>query len=312
MQFNYLQPPPTATNLLPTGSWSVTNFISNSQIGNPNSRFQGTQLQYQPVGNIGSKGLSHPNANNTEHVVPTYWQQLKEPSTDLSHMQEQSSLRPPLGLVVSPSGQQQMPYPERHASVTSSASSFPESPSPFMPPFNACGSVNLASTLLSSSALSQNPPIGGSSLVSNEQQHQTTNNVLTVLTTGKLSSTMPLASPLTSASDANITIPPTIEKIKSVNGSTSVSQSTPTSLPLIIGMTSSNQIEASMPSLVTPSQLLQSEPANLSSSQSLQTAQKDIEVVHTSRSESLPVDAKDDDKPAVLPLPVASTKKVQR
>ena len=160
---------------------------------------------------------------------------------------------------------------------------------------SSSSSLNSMLISISSSALPSNLPIGHTaSLVSNEASSYTAYYYPNApgLT---LSSSLPLASALTSAVDTNNIVLQFGAKSKSTfsSGFPYPNMSAPT--PPIVGTSGSNHPEVPTPSLVTPGQLLQSAPTSpatiLSSSRPLQTAQKDIEVVQTSTLEPLSADA---------------------
>ncbi|XVF11171.1 hypothetical protein REPUB_Repub08aG0003000 [Reevesia pubescens] len=173
--------------------------------------------------------------------------------------------------------------------------------STMLPPSSA---ISLKSTLISisSSTLPSNLPIGrAASSVSNEASSHTAYYEPNAphLT---LSSSLPLASSLTSSVDTNNIVLQFGEKAKSTFGSTFPYHNMSTPTPPIVGTSGCNHPEVPTPSLVTPGQLLQSAPTGpattLSSSLPLQTAQKDIEVVQTSTLIPLSADANEAQVPS--------------
>lgn len=304
MQFHYPHSASASTSSPPADFVSVTNPISNAQLGVPSSTFQGSLPLYQPVGNLGSWGSSHslPHASVSGLTMPMYWQGVNGPSGGLSNLQQKSLLRPEPGLVESPPLQQQTQYSIMDASLQSSASNLPEFPRPLLPPIST-GSLNSASALLPPSALPLNfPNSQHATLASNLSLNPMANNAPTDLPTVTSGSSLPLVSPLTASSlDFNAITPPTAHKPKSAAGPALPYQTRSQPLPSVVGISSSNHTEVSVPFVVTPGQLLQSNPTTLSSSHFLQTAHEDIEVVQASTSESSLSDSKED-QASILPL----------
>ncbi|XVE56354.1 hypothetical protein DITRI_Ditri04bG0002700 [Diplodiscus trichospermus] len=163
-----------------------------------------------------------------------------------------------------------------------------------LPPSNA-SSMNSTLISISSSSLHSNLPISNAaSSVSNEASSYTAYYEPSAPDLALISS-LPLASASISAVDTNNIALQFGEKSKSTPFSTSPYPNMSLPTPPIVGTSGSNHSEVPTPSLVTPSQLLQSAPTSpttvLSSSLPIQTAQKDIEVVQTSTLELLSADA---------------------
>ncbi|KAF5956123.1 hypothetical protein HYC85_008979 [Camellia sinensis] len=125
----------------------------------------------------------------------------------------------------------------------------------------------------------------------------------------RIVSSSPLASPLMAFSlDVNPVVTPVTNKPKSVFDLTLPNQTISQSTPSIVGSFSPDPCEASIPSLLTPDQLLKPGPMGHSSSH-LQIAQKDIEVVQASTAKLLSSDSKNSKDP-VQSLPSPTAKKL--
>ncbi|XP_057509407.1 protein decapping 5-like isoform X1 [Actinidia eriantha] len=314
IQSHYPRPASTSSSLSSTVSGSLTDLSSHTaQLGLPGSSFQGALPLYQPGGNLGSWGPSPPpppSANGSGLAMPMYWQGYYGPPNGLPQLHQQSLLRPPPGLSMPPSMQQPMQYPGFNASLLSGAvnlpgPNLPEYPSPLVP--STTSSLNLASMSLPASTFPSMPSIAPSialapeippSLIPNKASNPT-------LPMATLGANLPTISPLNTATpDMNAVVPPIPSKTSAISGTTFPYQTMSQPIPSIVGTSSSSQTETPTPSLVTPGQLLQSGPAALSSSQSSQTAHKDVEVVQVSSSSaepSVPIVA--EAQPPILPLP---------
>ncbi|KAL5751385.1 hypothetical protein ACOSP7_025988 [Xanthoceras sorbifolium] len=281
IQLRYHDPPPAHTNWPPADPVSASHAGSSAQTL-PGLTFQGSLSQYQPVGNSGSWSSFGPlNASGNEHCLPMYRQGSNGPSVGLSHLQQLSLLQSSPGLVVSPSQQQQMQHPVTNASLSNGVLNYHDIPSP-LPPSLVTASKTRTSTSIPSSGLQSNNLSGSSVLAaSNEVSKLMANNQPTTLPSLTLNYSSHLVSPLPSSGlDRNTIIPPVNDQPKSVFGSISPYKSTPFSMPSIAGTSSSNCFETSIPSLVTPDQLLQSEHNTVSSFHSLETIQKDLETAN--------------------------------
>ncbi|XP_010262548.1 PREDICTED: protein decapping 5-like [Nelumbo nucifera] len=288
IQSHYPYPASISTSMPSAGSGSVTDLSSHTtQVGLPRSTFQGGLPLYQPGGSLASWGSSPapPSANGSGLAMPMYWQGFYGPSSGLPHMQQQPLLRPPPGLSMLPSLQQPMPYPGLNIPLPTGASNLPELPPPLLPPVGS-GSVNLNSTTLPSSL----PPAQSAAIASEAASSLTSNKAPSpALPTLNLNASLPLVSPLTTSSlDINAIVPPNSNKPKAAPGPTLPYQTISQSVSSVVGISSSSHSETSTPSLVTPGQLLHPGPTAISSSQSSQVTQKDVEVVQVSLSEPPP------------------------
>ncbi|PSR84916.1 Protein decapping like [Actinidia chinensis var. chinensis] len=317
IQSHYSRPASTSSSLSSTVSGSLTDLSSHTpQLGLPGSSFPGALPLYQPGGNLGSWGPSPPpppSANGSGLAMPMYWQGYYGPPNRLPQLHQQSLLRPPPGLSMPPSMQQPMQYPGFNASLPTGAvnlpgPNLPEYPPPLLP--STTGSLNLASMSLPASTFpsmpSMLPPAPSIALAPETPPGLIPNKVSNpVLPVSTLSANLPTISPLNTATpDTNAVVLPINSKTSAISGPTFPYQTMSQPIPSSVGLSSSSQTETSTPSLVTPDQLLQSGPAALSSSQSSQTAHKDVEVVQVSSSSaemSVPIVA--EAQPPILPLP---------
>ncbi|KAF8389815.1 hypothetical protein HHK36_024334 [Tetracentron sinense] len=308
--------PPTAsasTSLPSAVVGSVTDLSSHTaQLGLPRSTFQGGLPLYQPGGSLGSWGSSPPppSANG----MPMYWQGFYGPSSGLSHVQQQSLLRPPPGLSMLPSMQLPMQYPGMNASLPTGAANslnLPEFPPPLLQPVST-GSLNLTSTTLPPSTLPTTlPPVQSSAQASEISPSLMPKKAPTpVLPTATLSGSLPLVSPLTTTSPAtNAIVPPISNKPKTVLTPSFPYQTMSQSVSSTVGASSSSHTETSTPSLVTPGQLLRPGATTLSSSsQPSQTVHKDVKVVASSSVP--PPQAPTEAQAPILPLPSPSNQKI--
>ncbi|GLT34512.1 hypothetical protein SLA2020_090210 [Shorea laevis] len=138
-QSHYPRPVSTSTSLPSAATGPLTDLTShNSQMGLPGSNFQGSLPLYQPGGNLGSWGPSPPppSANGSGLAMPMYWPGYYGPPNGLTHLHQQSLLRPPPGLSMPPL--QPMQYPNFNAPLPTGpsnlqSSSVPEVPSALLP-----------------------------------------------------------------------------------------------------------------------------------------------------------------------------------
>lgn len=260
-------------------------------MGLPGSNFQGGLPLYQPPGaNLGPWGGSPPPPGaNGGLPMPMYWQGYYGPTA----MHQQSLLRPPPGLSMS-SMQQPMQYPAFNPP-------FPNLPE--VPPSLSVGTISSSALTSTSVAPLTLPPAPPFSLPSE---------------------TPPSAAPIVPAPNPAISAPMHSAGLPSLSPlTTSTDTRKPDAIPagqplayqivsqttsLGVGASSSVRSDTSVPSLVTPGQLLQSGPAlvppPVSSAPPSQAVHKDVEVVHvpaTSSEVSVPVPA--EAQPPILPLP---------
>ncbi|XP_044489814.1 protein decapping 5 [Mangifera indica] len=288
----------------------------NAQLGLPGSNFQGGLPLYQPGGNLGSWGASPPppTANGAGLALPMYWQGYYGPPNGLPHLHQQSLLRPPPGLSMPPS----MQYPNFNAPLPTGASNLPgaasnmpgsnvpEAPSPLLSV--STSSLNLTPTSLSPSTLPSALPLVPSATLSSEMlPNKGRNTTLPSTINASLPSLLPLT---TSGLEINPIVQPASDKPNAISAPVLPYQSSSQSMPFIAGSSTSTHMEAPAPSLVTPGQLLQSGPTAVhpsqtrSSSQSAQTAHKDVQVVQVASSSEPSVPVVTESQPPILPLPV--------
>ncbi|OVA05050.1 FDF domain [Macleaya cordata] len=327
IQSHYSRPPSVSTSLPPAGGGSITDLSSHpTQMGHPRSTFQGGLPLYQPGGSLGSWGSTPPppNANGSGLAVPMYWQGFYGPASGLPPVQQQSLLRPPPGLSLPHSMQQSMQHPGINQSLPTLASNLPPSsipasnvpelPSSLLPPVSSGGLSLTSSTTptLPSTLPSTLAPAHSAALASETSPVLMPNRAPTAaILTATLSGSLPLVSPLTTSSlDISAIVPPISNKPKTVAGPSLAYQTIPQSVSSIVGTSGSSHTETSIPSLVTPGQLLQPGSAALSSSQSTQAAHKDVEVVQAPSSSERPPSPSKEIQAPLLPLPSPSDQKL--
>ncbi|KAK8487016.1 hypothetical protein V6N13_042457 [Hibiscus sabdariffa] len=283
-----------------------------TQMGLAGSNFQAALPLYQPGGNMGSWGASPPPpvVNGGGLAMPMYWQGYYAPPNGLPHLHQQSLLRPSPGLSVPSSMQQPMQYPNFNAPLPAGPANLHSSSLPEIPPSLLPASTNsLPSTSLSSSTLpSALPPSPSAPLASEPLPASLPNKALSpVLPPATLGASLPALSPLTSSGpELNSIVPPIANKQSEIP--TLPYQSASQAASSVIGVSNSIHVETSMPTLVTPGQLLHSGSTVVPSSQPAATAHKDVEVVQISSSLSPepPAPVVSEAQPPILPLPVSS------
>ncbi|KAL1564912.1 protein decapping 5-like isoform X1 [Salvia divinorum] len=295
--------PPTS---LPTGpNGSLADFNPHSApMGLPGSNFQSGLPLYQPGGNLNSWGHTPPIANGSGLPMPMYWQGFYGTPNVLPQLSQQSLLRPPLGMPITPS-MQQMQFSAFNSSLPTAESSLPSSTLPdhhssFIP--NSISSSSLPSSSLPASTLSLNmPPVSlASEIMTNLLLNKTP---VSAISTSTLSSSLPSLVPFSVPDNAGTT---SITSKSVVPGQTAVPAQT-ISQPVTsnAGTSGFGLIETPPPSLITPGHLLQSGPSTASAPQSLQSTHKDVEVVQVSSKPaaepSAPVAA--EAQPPTFPLP---------
>nr|XP_029121550.1 protein decapping 5 isoform X2 [Elaeis guineensis] len=268
----------SATTSLPSVvSGAVPDLSSHAaQFGHPRSTVQGSLPLYPPGGSLASWHSSPPlpNANGSGLAMPMYWQGYYAPSSGLPHLQQPPLLRPPPGLPIPPSMQQQLQYSGINASLPSGSPSLPEFPPPLLPPASS------ALSLTSSMSPSTLAPAHASALVPETSV-----------------SLMPSKPPITSPAEtlgtnllfvtpsAFESVPTLSQNMSSIIGSKPRMVPSPNvtlqtisqAVSSIIGSSGSSQVELSLPS-VTPGQLSQPGLSIPASSEPLQMSNEDVEV----------------------------------
>ncbi|XP_016448200.2 protein decapping 5 [Nicotiana tabacum] len=302
---HYPRPPTTSASLPAPVGGSLTDLSSHSaQPGHPGSAFQSGLPLYQPGGNLGSWGPSPPppNAGAGGLGMPMYWQGFYGAPNGLPQMQQQSLLRPPPGLAMPPS-MPQMQFSGFNSSLPTGGSSLQASNLPEYPPSLMPTTTNLGASSLSAATLpSTVPPLQPVAPVPETISSTLSNKAsVSAIAPSTLSASLPTLPPLTTSPDVNPVVPPISIKPNPVP-SPALSQSVST----VMGPSSSNLVDTPTPSLVTPGQLLQSGPIDVPSTQSTQTAQKDVEVVQVlpAPSSETPAPVKTEAQPPILPLPL--------
>ncbi|KAE8657472.1 Protein decapping 5 [Hibiscus syriacus] len=277
------------------------------------SNFQAALPLYQPGGNMGSWGPSPPPpaVNGGGLAMPMYWQGYYAPPSGIPHLHQQSLLRPSPGLLVPPSMQQPVQYPNFNAPLPAGpanlhTSSLPEIPPSLLP--SSTSSLPLTSSLSSSTLTSALPLALSAPLASEPLPASLPNKALSPgLPPATLGSSLPALSPLTSSGpELNAIVPPITNKQSEI--STLPYQSVSQAASSVIGVSNSIRVETSVPSLVTPGQFLKSGSTVVPSSQPAATAHKDVEVVQMTSSLSPEPSAPivSEAQPPLLPLPVSS------
>ncbi|KAK7279577.1 hypothetical protein RJT34_24630 [Clitoria ternatea] len=310
IQSQYPRPVTTSASL-PAVSGPLTDLGAHApQIGHPGSNFQAPMPLYQPGGNMGPWGAASspaPNANGGGLAMPMYWQGYYGAPNGLPHLHQQSLLRPPPGLSMPSSMQQPLQFPNFSPSLPSGPSNLPELPSALLP--IGTSSAVKTSTLPASNLASTLPLAPSATRAPETLPASVPNKASAVsLPTVSLAANLPSLIPFTGSGPDIGAVAPLVNKPNTISGSSLPYQTVSKLTPTTIGSLTSTHTETSVPSLVTPGQLLQSVPAVVSSSQPSQTPHKDVEVVRISSTSppepSVPVSA--ETQPPILPLPVTS------
>lgn len=300
VQSHYSQPAITSTGLPSSGTGSIQDPGSQtSSVGLGRPTFQGSLPLYRPGASLGPWGSSVAPTTTGGLSMPMYWQGYYG-STNGLLPQQQPFLQPPPGLSMPPSMPQSMQYPFMNMSLPTAASNFPasqlsENSPPLQPPFGT-GPLNLQSSVL---------PVQSSTVVSDLSISLNPDSASSLtLPTVAPSSSLPLASQLSTSLDKSCVMLPLSDKPKAVSDPTISFKGVPDSASSTIGA-SAVLNDGMLPSLITPGQLLQPGVITASSSMSSQTAQKDVEVVHVSSPETTSASA-----PALMsakaPAPVSA------
>ncbi|KAK6931441.1 Lsm14-like, N-terminal [Dillenia turbinata] len=310
IQSHYPRPVASSTSLPAAASGPSSDSSQTSPLGLPGSSFPGGLPLYQPPGNLASWGSSPapPTANGTGIPMTMYWPGIY----GHPNMHQQSLLRPPTGLSMSPSMQQPMQYPSFNTPLPPVASNWgapnmPEFSSPLLSATTSSSSL-ISASLPASTLPSTLPHVPSATLASETVPSLLPNKAPSpALPMATVGPSLPSLSPaIASNSDVNAIVPPISNKPNLVPGPTLPYQSMSQSMPSVSGTSGSTLLESSTPSLVTPGQLMQSGLTTIASTQPSQTVHKDVEVVQvsplSSSEPSAPVPA--ESQPAILPLPV--------
>ncbi|KAL8531611.1 hypothetical protein ACS0TY_008272 [Phlomoides rotata] len=307
IQSHYPRPttPPTSFPTAPTGSLADHGSHS-SQVGHPGSTFPSNLHLYQPGGNLNSWGPSPPNANGSGLGMPMYWQGFYGTPNGLPQLPQQSLLRPPPGLSIPPS-MQQMQFPGFSASLPTTASSLSNSTMPdyhssLVP--NTASSSSLTSTMFTAPTMAFNvPPLQPHSLAS-EPVASLPNRAPIAIPVSNPSSNLTSLGRLPTSVPDNAGLSSVASKPGATLGPAVLPQQT-VSPPITSVPGASSSAETLTPSLITPGQLMHSGPTTVPAPQSLQTIQKDVEVVQVSPKPSPEpsVSAVTEPQPPILPLP---------
>ncbi|ERN11337.1 protein decapping 5 isoform X1 [Amborella trichopoda] len=309
IQSHYSHPTSVPTSLASAGSGTSTDPSSQGSHLNLPSRstFQGALPLYQPGGGPGSWGTSPapPNANGSGLPMPMYWHGhgYYGPSSGLPHLQQiqqppSMPFRPPPGLPIPQSMQQQLQHPGFPSSLPTGSPSLPEQTSSSAP-LSA-----IATDLLATSAPSQLTSLASeipTGLLLNKAP-------LTSLPPPTSTTSLPLISSVsTSVHEISAMVTPMSSKPRTVPVSSfpyqSISQ--PTSSVMGSSSTLGRSETSATSSLVTGGPLLQNGPAVSSSTKQSLVGQKDVDVAAPPSSESV-VDV----QTPILPLPTPSDQKI--
>ncbi|KAL1810464.1 hypothetical protein ACET3Z_027454 [Daucus carota] len=274
-----------------------------SQLGLPKSSPHSSASIYHPGGSLGSWGSLYPfPATNSTLSAPKYVQGAYGAADGLQ-TQQQSLLQPQSRLLTPPSMHQTMPYPATSASLPSSSNTVPappslDIPSPLLPSFSPIA-PNLHSPLLSShsSALPAD-----STILKPNKGHM-----------------LGLHSADTSTNSLQLLTPPTtiLDESDFTAGAVQPKSAEPRMAFNNVLESEKHVSDASgslfnrglAPPLVTPNQFLQPGTAVMSSSQSSQSIQKDVEMVQVSSTVPLQQTVPGAQAP-LLPLPPSADYKV--
>ncbi|KAK1389912.1 Decapping 5 [Heracleum sosnowskyi] len=310
IQSHYPHQLSTMSNLPPASTMSLTDHGPHTlQAGQPGPSYQGNLPLYQPGGNMPwGNPPPIPSSSGGGLAMPMYWPGYYAPPNGLPQMHQQSLFRPPPGLSATPSMQQPMQF----TGLNAGGSTLPEYPSALLPTTNSL--LNLNSTSVPSTP-SPFPPVN----LSSEPLPSFMQNKVpgTSVPPGSVSDSLPSAPPLTTLSSDLSAGPPPISN-KPIESPEFPYQVFSQPMPSVRLSSSSIQTERTIPSLVTPDQLLHYGKTSVSSSQSLQIARnplsssqssqiahKDVEVVPVSprASSELPVPVSNEAQLPILPLP---------
>ncbi|KAI4386446.1 hypothetical protein MLD38_004377 [Melastoma candidum] len=329
IQSHYPHPVSTSNSLPSAASGPSQDPVSSTpQMGLPGTNYQGGLPLYQPSGNLGSWGAPPaPNAAGSGLAMPTmYWQAYYPSPNGLPHMPQQSLLRPPPGLQMPPL-QQPMPmqYPSFNNSFPTGASNLPgslaEGPSPLFPPSSSSLSMpSNFSVSLTSNVTPAAPATLPATITPIPSATPSSDASLNSIPNKAQASSLPPVGanpnfmslpPLTNPSPVNLLAPPVTAKPNRSVGPSLPFQGTSQPAASILGPSDSGNVDAPKtilqtptPSLITPGHLLQFGTSAVPSSQPLQAAHKDVEVVKVSPSPPNPsASVNSDVQPPILPLP---------
>ncbi|XP_008801958.2 protein decapping 5 [Phoenix dactylifera] len=305
----------TTTSLPSVGSGVVPDPSSHAtQLEHPRSTFQGS---LPPGGSLASWGSSPPlpNPDGSGLAMPMYWQGYHAPSSGLPHLQQPPLLRPPPGLPIPPSMQQQLQYSGINASLPSGSPSLPEFPPPLLPPGSSALSLtsSMSPPTLAPAHASALAPETSASLMPSKPP---ITSPPAASPAAALASNLPFVTPSTFES-----VPTLSQNMSSIIGSKMRTVPSPSvtlqtisqAMSSIIGSSSSSQVESSL-LLVTPGQLSQPGPSMSAFSEPSQMSNKDVEV-NPPKAKVKPLIAEPtalspaESKEPILPLPKSTEQK---
>lgn len=323
IQSHYPRPPATSSSLPTVVSAPAMDLNSQStQLGNPGSfsQAQSALPLYQPGGNFGPWGSSLPqqSASGSGLGMPMYWPGFYGTPNGLPQLNQQSLLRPPPGLSMTPS-MPQMQYSAFNSSLPTGGLGLPSSNLPEYPAQLISNTASLTSSLPASSLPSsvQPPSTLPSTVLPLQLVPTLPSSVLPFQNSAPSSETMPstlsnkTSLAVVPSAIFNSTLPASAPS-PTVPGATAVGSlvsNIPSHFPAMsqskVSVGTSNTsapVETATPSLLTPGHLLPSGTTAVLPNQSVQTVQKDVEVVQVSPSEQS-VTVKSEAQPPILPLP---------
>lgn len=291
---------------MPSGTGSVPD-SHGSQPGLTPPPFQANPPLYHPSGNLSAWGSSLHPATSSGLAMPMYWQGFYGSANGLQP-QQHSLLQPPPGLSMLPPMQPSVQYPPMNASIPSGASSLPSSQfsehqAPLMPA-PGIGASYLPSPMFPTQS-SATVPDSSANLVPDKASTQT-------FSTAPPSNSSSIVPPLSTGLD-NVAIASTVSEQKIIPAPMMPFKSMSESTTSNVEPSSSILKDGIMPSLVTPGQLVRPGLPPLTSAQTPQVAQKDVEVVQLSSTEpALPAEpaAVTEEQEPILPLPSEPDRKV--
>lgn len=264
MQPSYQDLAAASTYLPPVDAGSVSVASSGAQ-ASPGLTYQGSLSLFQTSRNSEYlNSYSTSNANGIDHSLPLYRQGSNGAAMGFSHLQQPSFLQSLPGSLVSPSQQHQIHHPVSNASLSHATQSFHDISSPLHSSLNNASHnqfVPAACLVLPTNCSEEIPK-----LMANNQPSKISSSYFSSW-----------VSPLPSSGwDRNTTVPLVDDQSKLPCGSNSPDQNLFLSIPSIVGSSSSSRPETSMPSLVTPGQLLSSGHNTVSLSRLPRPVHKDL------------------------------------
>ncbi|CAH9085739.1 unnamed protein product [Cuscuta epithymum] len=298
IQSHYPRPPTTSSNLPPAVSTPLTDL--NSQ---PTQAPNAPPL-YQPGGNFSpwaSSHLTQQTASGSGLGMPMYWPGFYGTPNGLPQLNQQPLLRPPPGLSIPPS-MPQMQYSAFNSSIPSGGLGLPSSNLPEYPSQLISNTASLTSSSLPASTMT--PNVLPLQLIPNLSSSVLPFQNLAP-SSEPISSTLPNKTSLTAVPPTTFNSTLTASASSTTGPGVAAVSSHVSNLPTHPSATVQSKIavgETPTPSLLTPGHLLKLVPSATPPTQSVQTVQKDVEVIQVSPSEPSAT-VKSEAQPPILPLP---------